>query len=77
MLPPADRVFPVDKVFSRLYLLPRVFHDEEHSTESGVLEISSNENVVHDCIRGFQVSSDVAWIKMKNLCYQGCHFGYG
>ena len=53
--------------------LVRVFHDEEHSTESSVLEVSSSDNVVHD----FRVSPDAAWIKMKSLFYQGCDFSYG
>ena len=34
--------------------LVRVFHDEEHSIESSVLEISSSDNVVH----AFRVSPD-------------------
>ena len=47
----------------------RVFHDEEHSTEFGVLEISSSGNVVHAFIGGVQVSSDVTQIKISNLFY--------
>ena len=53
-----------------------VFHDEEHSIESSVLDIRSSGNVVHAFIGGFRVSSYATQIKMKNLCYQGCLFGY-
>ena len=54
----------------------RVFHDEEHSRESSVLEISSSGNVVHAFIGGVQLSSDATQIKIRNLFYQDCDFGY-
>ena len=54
----------------------RVFHDEEHSTESNVLEISSSGNVVHALIGGVRVSLDATRIKIRNLFYQDCDFGY-
>ena len=52
------------------------FRDEERSLGFGVLRIGGYIIMVHAFIGGFLVSPDVAWIKMKNLCYQGCHFGY-
>ena len=52
------------------------FSTMRSSIKSSVLEISSSGNVVHASIGGFRVSSDATRIKMKNLCYQGCHFGY-
>ena len=42
----------------------------------GVLRSGGYIVLVHVFIRGFRVSSDVAWIEIKSLFYQDCDFSW-
>ena len=66
----------IDRVFPSTLFHQGIIYDQEHSAESGVLEISSSGNVVHAFIGGVRVSSDVTRIKIRNIFYQDCDFGY-
>ena len=79
MLPTADGYIRAEQYlsfFRGFWSSQGFFRDKERSLGFGVLRIGGYIVMVHAFIRGFQVSPNATWIKMKSLFYRDCHFSF-